>query len=65
MHTITLKIDNTFYEMITKMIKNLGIRKSELIRHFITHYREAIAEEQPKELDEMCLIQSSKSFPKN
>lgn len=49
MHTLTLKTDDTFYEMLNDMVKKLGITKSELVRRSITHYRESLAEEQLKE----------------
>ncbi|MCI4406084.1 MAG: DNA-binding protein [Sulfuricurvum sp.] len=49
MHTLTLKTDDTFYEMIGDMVKKLGITKSELIRRSLIHYRESLAEEQLKE----------------
>lgn len=49
MHTITLKTDDTFYEMLSDTVKKLGITKSELIRRAVNHYRESLAEEQLKE----------------
>ncbi|MFZ2889971.1 hypothetical protein [Sulfuricurvum sp.] len=49
MHTLTLKTDDTFYEMLNDMVKKLGITKSELVRRSITHYRESLVEEQLKE----------------
>jgi hypothetical protein len=49
MHTLTLKTDDTFYEMLNDMVKKLGITKSELVRRSITHYRESLAEEKLRE----------------
>ncbi len=49
MHTITLKTDDTFYEMLSDTVKKLGITKSELIRRAVNHYRDSLAEEQLKE----------------
>ncbi len=49
MHTITLKSDDTFYETLNDMVKALKITKSELIRRSVTHYREALKQEQLKE----------------
>lgn len=49
MHTITLKSDDTFYEMLNDMVKHLGISKSELIRRSVAHYREILKEQQLRE----------------
>lgn len=49
MHTITLKSDDTFYEMLNDMVKKLNISKSELIRRSVTHYQDTLKEQQLKE----------------
>lgn len=49
MHTITLKSDDTFYDMVNDMVKELGISKSELIRRSIAHYRESLNEQRLRE----------------
>jgi hypothetical protein len=48
MHTITLKSDDKFYEMLESMVHSLQISKSELIRRSVIHYKEILEKEQLK-----------------
>jgi len=45
MHTITLKSDNEFFEMLNDMVKSLDTNRSELIRKAVIHYRDALEKE--------------------
>lgn len=45
MHTITLKSDDTFYEMLNTMAKNLSTTKSDLIRKAVVHYKSILERE--------------------
>ncbi|QOP42597.1 DNA-binding protein [Sulfurimonas sediminis] len=49
MKTITLKTDDTFFEHVTQLAKNLHLTKSELIRRSIKAYENHIKKEQLKE----------------
>lgn len=42
MHTITLKTDDNFFEMLNEMVKSLGTTKSELIRSAVVNYKETL-----------------------
>jgi predicted DNA-binding protein len=48
MHTITLKSDDNFYEMLNNMVKNLSTTKSDLIRKAVVHYRDVLEKEKLK-----------------
>jgi hypothetical protein len=45
MHTITLKSDDTFYDMLESMVDKLKITKSELIRRSVLNYKETLEKE--------------------
>lgn len=45
MHTITLKSDNTFYEMLNEMVRSLGTTRSELIRKAVISYKKELEKE--------------------
>ncbi len=49
MHTITLKSDDTFYDMLNGMVDSLKITKSELIRRSVIHYQQILEKEKLKE----------------
>ena len=49
MHTITLKSDDNFYDMLNGMVAKLHISKSELIRRSVIHYKEILEKEKLKE----------------
>lgn len=49
MHTITLKSDDNFYDMLSDMVKSLNITKSELIRRSVIQYKEVLEKEKLKE----------------
>ena len=48
MHTITLKSDNDFFEMLNEMVASLGTNRSELIRRAVIHYKDALEKEKLK-----------------
>ena len=45
MHTITLKSDDTFYDMLESMVEKLKITKSELIRRSVLNYKKSLEKE--------------------
>ncbi len=45
MHTITLKTDDNFFEMLSEMVSRLGTTKSELIRNAVLNYKETLEQE--------------------
>jgi predicted transcriptional regulator len=49
MKTITLKADDTFFEKVTDMAKQMHLTKSELIRRAIGEYEETIRRRALKE----------------
>ena len=49
MKTITLKTDDTFFEHITTLAKNLNLTKSELIRRSVREYENFIKKQALKE----------------
>ena len=49
MKTITLKADDTFFEQITQLAKNLHLTKSELIRRSVKEYENFIKKQLLKE----------------
>ncbi len=49
MHTITLKSDDTFYNILEEMIKSLSTTKSDLIRKAVVYYKDAFEKEKLKE----------------
>jgi len=49
MKTITLKTDDTFFEKVTELSKQLHLTKSELIRRAISEYEETIRRRALKE----------------
>ncbi len=49
MHTITLKSDDTFFEMLNDMVKSLNTSRSELIRKAVLNYKENLEKERLKE----------------
>ena len=49
MKTITLKADDTFFEHITTLAKNLNLTKSELIRRSVREYENFIKKQALKE----------------
>jgi len=48
MHTITLKSDNDFFNMLNDMVKSLDTNRSDLIRKAVIHYRDVLEEEKLK-----------------
>jgi len=48
MHTITLKSDNDFFNMLNDMVKSLDTNRSDLIRKAVLHYRDALEKEKLK-----------------
>ena len=48
MHTITLKSDDDFFEMLNSMAKNLETNRSDLIRKSVIHYKESLEKEKLK-----------------
>lgn len=48
MHTITLKSDNEFFNMLNNMVKTLGTNKSDLIRKAVLHYHDTLEKEKLK-----------------
>ena len=48
MHTITLKSDDTFYNILNDMVKSLNTTKSELIRRAVISYQSALEKEKLK-----------------
>jgi Arc/MetJ-type ribon-helix-helix transcriptional regulator len=48
MHTITLKSDDNFYEMLNEMVKSLNTTKSDLIRKAVSYYKEMMEKEKLK-----------------
>ena len=49
MKTITLKTDDTFFEKVTELSRQLHLTKSELIRRAISDYEETIRRRALKE----------------
>lgn len=49
MHTITLKSDDNFFEMLNDMVKSLNTTRSELIRQAVINYKEKLEKEKLKE----------------
>ena len=49
MHTITLKSDDTFYNILEEMVKSLHTTKSDLIRKAVVYYKDALEKERLKE----------------
>ncbi len=49
MHTITLKSDDNFFEMLNDMVKSLNTSRSELIRKAVINYKENLEKEKLKE----------------
>jgi predicted transcriptional regulator len=48
MHTITLKSDDDFFEMLNSMAKTLDTNRSDLIRKSVLHYKKALEKEKLK-----------------
>ena len=48
MHTITLKSDNDFFEMLNDMVKSLNTNRSDLIRKAVLHYKNSLEKEKLK-----------------
>ncbi len=48
MHTITLKSDNNFFNMLNEMVKSLNTNRSDLIRKAVIHYRDVLEKEKLK-----------------
>ncbi|MCH9740919.1 MAG: DNA-binding protein [Epsilonproteobacteria bacterium] len=48
MHTITLKSDNDFFNMLNDMVKSLNTNRSDLIRKAVIHYHHALEKEKLK-----------------
>lgn len=48
MHTITLKSDDNFFEMLNDMVKSLNTTRSELIRKAVINYKENLEKEKLK-----------------
>ena len=48
MHTITLKSDHDFFNMLNDMVKSLDTNRSDLIRRAVIHYRDALEQEKLK-----------------
>jgi hypothetical protein len=48
MHTITLKSDNDFFNMLNDMVKSLDTNRSDLIRKAVIHYRDVLEKEKLK-----------------
>jgi len=48
MHTITLKTDDNFFEMLNEMVKTFGTTRSELIRSAVINYKESLEKEKLK-----------------
>ena len=49
MHTITLKSDDTFYNILEEMVKSLHTTKSDIIRKAVVYYKDALEKERLKE----------------
>jgi hypothetical protein len=49
MHTISLKTDDGFFELLEDMVKKLGTTKSDLIRRAVLSYKESLEREILKE----------------
>jgi len=49
MKTITLKTDDTFFEKVTDMAKQLHLSKSELIRRAVAEYEDLMRKKEMKE----------------
>ena len=49
MHTITLKSDDIFYNILDEMVKRLHTTKSDLIRKAVVYYKNALEKERLKE----------------
>jgi len=49
MKTITLKADDTFFDKVTGMAKQLHLSKSELIRRAVAEYEEVMKRREMKE----------------
>jgi predicted transcriptional regulator len=48
MHTITLKSDDAFFEMLNEMAASLKSTRSDLIRHAVIRYKEDLEKEKLK-----------------
>jgi metal-responsive CopG/Arc/MetJ family transcriptional regulator len=48
MHTITLKSDDNFFDMLNDMVKSLNTNRSDLIRKAVLHYRDSLEKEKLK-----------------
>jgi len=48
MHTITLKSDSDFFNMLNDMVKSLDTNRSDLIRKAVIHYHDALEKEKLK-----------------
>jgi len=48
MHTITLKSDNDFFEMLNEMVKSLNTNRSDLIRKAVVYYKDSMEKEKLK-----------------
>jgi predicted transcriptional regulator len=49
MHTVTLKADDNFFEILSDMTKELQTTKSDLIRKSVMHYKNSLEKELLKE----------------
>jgi predicted transcriptional regulator len=48
MHTITLKSDDDFFEMLNQMSKALNTNRSDVIRKSVLYYKDALEKEKLK-----------------
>lgn len=48
MHTITLKSDNDFFNMLNDMVKSLDTNRSDLIRKAVIRYYDVLEKEKLK-----------------
>lgn len=45
MHTISLKTDDNFFQLLNEMVKDLGTTKSDLIRQAVLNYKKNLEKE--------------------
>ena len=48
MHTITLKSDSEFFEMLNEMVRSLNTTRSDLIRKAVLNYHDVLEKEKLK-----------------
>ena len=64
MRTITLKSDESFYELVNRLAQKLHISKSQLIRDAVHHYANLLRKEQLRHALQQESLMSKKVYNK-